>query len=71
MLRGFWAARKAKSLKNLGSDEFGTLSFEYVIVAACIVGAVGAVFGGAGPGTVVGGLTSGLTAITNAIVGAV
>jgi pilus assembly protein Flp/PilA len=38
-------------LKALRSDQAGVVSFEYIIVAACVVGAVAAAFGtGAGAG---------------------
>ena len=36
-----------EALKRLCAD--GVVSFEYVVVAACIVAAVGAVFGSGGP----------------------
>ena len=52
---------------SLRADEGGVISFEYVIVAACIVGAVAAVLGGSGAGTIQGALTVGLAAISNAI----
>ena len=56
-------------LERLRADKDGMASFEYVIVAACIVGAVSAVFGGTGAGTVQGALTTGLAAIGTAIAG--
>jgi pilus assembly protein Flp/PilA len=56
-------------LERLRADKDGMASFEYVIVAACIVGAVSAVFGGTGAGTVLGALTTGLAAIGTAIAG--
>ena len=34
-----------ESVKRLSTDKDGVVSFEYVIVAACIVGAVAAAFG--------------------------
>ena len=34
-----------ETVKRLGTDKDGVVSFEYVIVAACIVGAVVAAFG--------------------------
>ncbi|MCC8952383.1 hypothetical protein H8B02_02580 [Bradyrhizobium sp. Pear77] len=34
-----------ESIKRLASDKDGVVSFEYVIVAACIVAAVAAAFG--------------------------
>jgi hypothetical protein len=46
-------------------------SFEYVIVAACVVATATAVLGSAGVGGVQGSLGAGLTAITNIIAAAV
>ena len=41
--------KTTEALKRLRTDKDGVVSFEYVIVAACIVGAVAAAFGtGAG-----------------------
>jgi pilus assembly protein Flp/PilA len=37
--------KTTEAFKNLRSDTKGVVSFEYVIVAACIVGAVAAAFG--------------------------
>ena len=42
-------------LERLRTDKDGVVSFEYVIVAACIVAAVAAAFGGTGAGTIAGG----------------
>ncbi|MBR0722604.1 hypothetical protein JQ612_03530 [Bradyrhizobium manausense] len=60
-----------EALKAFRANENGVVSFEYVIVAACIVGAVAAAFGtGAGGGiatalgTAIGKIT---TAVTNAV----
>ena len=40
-----------EAVKRLSTDKDGVVSFEYVIVAACVVGAVAAAFGtGAGGG---------------------
>jgi pilus assembly protein Flp/PilA len=58
-------------LKRLRTDKDGVVSFEYVIVAALVIAAVAAVFGGNGAGTIRGALTQGLTAITNAMTAAV
>ena len=43
-----------ETLRRLGTDKDGVVSFEYVIVAACIVAAVAAAFG-TGTGTGIGG----------------
>ena len=40
--------KTTEALKNLRSDTAGVVSFEYVIVAACIVAAVAAAFGTGG-----------------------
>ena len=41
--------KTTEALKRLRTDKDGVVSFEYVIVAACVVGAVAAAFGtGAG-----------------------
>ncbi|WP_373851917.1 hypothetical protein [Bradyrhizobium sp.] len=60
-----------ESVKRLASDKDGVVSFEYVIVAACIVAAVAAAFGtttssgiGAALTTAIGKIT---TALTNAV----
>jgi pilus assembly protein Flp/PilA len=51
-------------LSRLRSDKDGVVSFEYVIVAACIVASVGLAFGTGAGGTIT-------TALTNAIAGIV
>jgi Flp pilus assembly pilin Flp len=50
-------------MKRLSTDEDGVVSFEYVIVAACIIGAVVAAFGTGSGGAIATALTSGITAI--------
>ena len=60
----------AKTLKCLSTDENGVVSFEYVIVAACIVAAVAAAFGtttASGIGQV---LSTAITAIGTAVAAA-
>jgi len=37
--------KTTEALKRLGRDEDGVVSFEYIIVAFCVVAAVAAVFG--------------------------
>ena len=56
-------------MKRLSTDEDGVVSFEYVIVAACIVAAVDAAFGtdattgiGAALTTAIGKVTAAVTA---------
>jgi pilus assembly protein Flp/PilA len=71
MLRHFVKSRDV--LERLRTDKDGVVSFEYVIVAACIVAAVAAAFGtGTASGiglaltTAIGGIT---TAVTTAVGG--
>ena len=63
--------KACEAVRRLCADKDGVVSFEYVLVAACIVGTVSTVFGGTGAGTIQGALTTGLTAITTAITSAV
>ena len=56
--------KTTEALKRLSTDTDGVVSFEYVIVAACVVAAVPAAFG-----TTAGGNVA--TALTNAIAGIV
>jgi pilus assembly protein Flp/PilA len=50
-------------MKRLSTDEDGVVSFEYVIVAACIIGAVVAAFGTGSGGAIATALSNGITAI--------
>lgn len=52
-------------IDRLRNDKDGVVSFEYVIVAACIVAAVAAAFGNTGP--LSQALTQGLNAIGTAL----
>ena len=61
--------KTTEALKRLRTDNDGVVSFEYVIVAACIVGAVAAAFGTGAGGSLPGALTTGFTAITTAMAG--
>jgi pilus assembly protein Flp/PilA len=61
----------AEALKGLRANKDGVVSFEYVIVAACVVGAVIAAFGTGSTGaievalnTVLGKITSAVSAVT-------
>ena len=56
--------------RRLRMDKNGVVSFEYVIVAACIVGAVAAAFGTTGAGGIQAALTSAITKITTAVTAA-
>ena len=58
-------------MKRLSTDEDGVVSFEYIIVAACIIGAVAAAFGTGATGAIGTALTGGITAITTAFTAAV
>ena len=58
-------------MKRLSTDEDGVVSFEYVIVAACIIGAVVAAFGTGSGGAIATALTTGITSITTTFTGAV
>ena len=60
-----------EALKRLRADQDGVVSFEYIIVAVCIIGAVSAVFGIGAGGAIGKSLTAGVTAITNAFAAAV
>lgn len=64
MLKYYIETREA--LKRLRADQDGVVSFEYIIVAVAIVGAVGAVFGGGAGGTIGTALTGGINAIVTA-----
>ena len=50
-------------MKRLSTDEDGVVSFEYVIVAACIIGAVVAAFGTGAGGAIATALGGGITSI--------
>jgi Flp pilus assembly pilin Flp len=59
-----------EAMKRLRKDEGGVVSYEYVIVAACMVASVVAVFRDAGAETVQGALTTGIYAIATAVAAA-
>ncbi|WP_347339172.1 Flp family type IVb pilin [Bradyrhizobium paxllaeri] len=63
--------KTTEALKRLRTDQDGVVSFEYIIVAVCIIGAVSAVFGVGAGGAIGQSLTAGITAITNAFTAAV
>ena len=60
-----------EALKRLRADKGGVVSFEYVIVAACIVAAVGAAFGFGGTGPISSALSSALSSIAAKVANAV
>ena len=55
--------KTVEALKRLRADKDGVVSFEYIIVAACVVGAVAAAFGTGAGGAIATALTGGITAI--------
>jgi hypothetical protein len=58
--------RTERALKHLVVDKDGTVSFEYVLVAAAIIGAVVATFGtSSGNGPIGDALTSALNTIVS------
>ncbi|MBR0750875.1 hypothetical protein JQ604_01680 [Bradyrhizobium jicamae] len=63
--------KTTEALKRLRTDQDGVVSFEYIIVAACIIGAVVAAFGTGTGGAISNALTAGITAITTAFTAAV
>ncbi|WP_426424276.1 hypothetical protein [Bradyrhizobium genosp. A] len=69
MLKYYIETREA--LKHLRTDQDGVVSFEYIIVAACIIGAVSAAFGTGAGGAIATALTGGIGKITAAFTAAV
>jgi len=63
--------KTTEALKNLRTDQEGVVSFEYIIVAACIIGAVAAAFGTGATGAIGTALSGGITSITAAFTAAV
>ena len=57
-------------LDRLSADKDGVVSFEYVIVAACVVAAVVAAFGNGTGGAIHTALSNAITAIVAQIPGA-
>ena len=60
--------RTTEALKRLSADQDGVVSFEYLIVAACIIAVVSLAFGPGGP--LQGALSAGLNAVSAALVAA-
>ena len=56
-----------KDILELSKDEDGVVSFEYVIVAACVVSAVAAAFGTGAAGNIGAALTTAIGSITTAV----
>ena len=72
MTKSYIAARETilrarGSVVRMVHDENGVVSFEYLIVAACIIAAVGLAFGGTGAGTIKGALSSGISTIATSL----
>jgi Flp pilus assembly pilin Flp len=65
MLNYYIEAKKA--LKRLRADNDGVISFEYIIVATCIIVVVIAVYSGPGANSISGALSSGIGKITGAM----
>ena len=63
--------KTTEALKRLRTDKDGVVSFEYVIVAACVVGAVVAAFGTGAAGAIGTALTDGITAIATSFTAAI
>jgi pilus assembly protein Flp/PilA len=63
--------KTTEALKHLRTDQDGVVSFEYIIVAVCIIGAVSAVFGIGAGGAIGTALAGGIAAITTAFTAAV
>ena len=61
--------KTTQALKRLRADRDGVVSFEYIIVAACIIAVVSIAFGAGGPLSTA--LTNGLNAISVALTTAV
>jgi Flp pilus assembly pilin Flp len=59
--------RASDLLARLRSDKGGVVSFEYVIVAACIVAAVGLAFGTTASGPIGTALSGGIAKIAAAL----
>ena len=62
--------KTTEALKRLRKDQDGVVSFEYVIVAACIVAAVVAAFGTECYGAIGTALTAAITTIATAVTAA-
>lgn len=65
MLKHYIKATEA--LKQLRADQNGVVSFEYIIVAACIIVVVVAFFTGTGATSITTALTAAVAKITAAI----
>jgi pilus assembly protein Flp/PilA len=66
----FWV-KTGNLLDRLRAERDGVASFEYVIVAVCIIGAVGTGFGSTTGGSITAALTTGIGSVTGAFITAV
>ena len=57
--------KTTEALKRLRANQDGVVSFEYIIVAACVVAAVLFAFGPTGNGTLGTALAAGIKAVTD------
>jgi Flp pilus assembly pilin Flp len=64
MLKFYTKSKEA--LKRLCTDHDGVVSFEYIIVAVCIIIVVIAVYNGTGANSISGALSTGVGKIVNA-----
>jgi len=55
--------KSTEAIKRLRADQAGVVSFEYIIVAACIIGAVAAAFGTGATGAIGTALSGGIKSI--------
>ena len=55
-----------ETLKRLRGDEDGVVSFEYIIVATCIIIVVIAVYNGTGANSISGALSTGVSKVVGA-----
>jgi pilus assembly protein Flp/PilA len=62
----YYYVKTRLALQRLGKDEDGVVSFEYIIVACCIIAAVGLVFGPTGTTNISSILAGGLGNISSA-----
>jgi Flp pilus assembly pilin Flp len=60
-----WYAKATEALRQLRADQDGIVSFEYVVVAFCIVATVLAVFGTGGNSTISNALNTAISAVIN------
>jgi Flp pilus assembly pilin Flp len=59
--------KASETLRQLRSDAKGVVSFEYIIVATCIVATVAAVFTATGNNSISGALSTGIAGIITAM----